>query len=404
MLTIHRRIFKHIVRLGNIPGLATITIQSLKRKKKNFFLFKRKRHQHLKMAQKFNPSFNLDQNIKYHYLYRKLRSVFLEHLKILSLKQKKNYSLRFKSYYNNKEQIKKFKINQRRNNFKYVKRNVLMRKKFRNKHYERLILNGRLKNPFKFNFDKIEEQYTLYNIYNLFIKRKMSFSLNTTNERERHSAKHIMRIRKLKFFKKLYSQALLPFLLYIFNVISENHLNEKNIRLKLVKDSINSFYKNNNTYAILNSFTKDLYQLKERQRVKYNYGLKNYQLSNYVYKSLKSNNKTTDNKLLKILHSRLDSIVFLYGISLTIKQARQLILHKHILVNNNIINRPNFLCKEGDLISVNIKSLKKTKIFGKIKLNRQILPIKYNFYRILQRNFNNYLEIDNRSILEYYSK
>lgn len=99
-------------------------------------------------------------------------------------------------------------------------------------------------------------------------------------------------------------------------------------------------------------------RLIEKQKLRYNYGITESQLISY-YKKAKKEKESTGGLLLKFLESRLDCIVYRLGFAPTIPSARQLINHRHILVNNKIVNIPSFLCEKGDTISVKEKEKSK---------------------------------------------
>ena len=96
-------------------------------------------------------------------------------------------------------------------------------------------------------------------------------------------------------------------------------------------------------------------QLSEKQKAKYIYGILEKQFRNLFKKASRKSGITGEN-LLILLESRLDNIVFRLGVSRTRRGARQLVTHKHILVNGNIVNIPSFSLKEGDIISIRDKS------------------------------------------------
>ena len=102
-------------------------------------------------------------------------------------------------------------------------------------------------------------------------------------------------------------------------------------------------------------------QLREKQRMKYMYGLLEKQFRNYFKKS-QSKAGPTGHNLLIMLESRLDNTIFRLGLALTRRSARQLVSHKHFLVNNKIVNIPSFQLKSGDIVQVREKS-KKMEIF-----------------------------------------
>jgi small subunit ribosomal protein S4 len=97
-----------------------------------------------------------------------------------------------------------------------------------------------------------------------------------------------------------------------------------------------------------------LIRLKVKQRLRFNYGLTERQLINYVKKA-KRIKESTGQVLLQLLEMRLDNIVFRLNMAPTIVAARQLINHGHIRVNNKKVNIPSYTCKPKDIISVAMK-------------------------------------------------
>ena len=96
-------------------------------------------------------------------------------------------------------------------------------------------------------------------------------------------------------------------------------------------------------------------QLQEKQKAKYLYGVLERQFSNLFNKAARKSGITGVN-LLQLLESRLDNIVFRMGIAPTRRAARQLVLHKHITVNDEIVNIPSYTLRVGELIGVREKS------------------------------------------------
>jgi small subunit ribosomal protein S4 len=96
-------------------------------------------------------------------------------------------------------------------------------------------------------------------------------------------------------------------------------------------------------------------QLLEKQKAKYTYGVLERQFRN-LYVKANSKKGVTGEILLQYLEARLDNAVFRLGIAPTRRAARQLVSHKHILVNGILTNIPSFLLKPGDVISVRNKS------------------------------------------------
>ncbi len=96
-------------------------------------------------------------------------------------------------------------------------------------------------------------------------------------------------------------------------------------------------------------------QLKEKQKVKYTYGM----LEKQFYKTFEEANRrqgVTGEILLALLEMRLDNTVFRLGIAPTRNGARQLVSHKHITVNGRIVNIPSYSLKVGDVVGVREKS------------------------------------------------
>lgn len=96
-------------------------------------------------------------------------------------------------------------------------------------------------------------------------------------------------------------------------------------------------------------------QLEEKQKAKYTYGILEKQFSNMFKEASRSKGITGEN-LLQLCESRLDNVVFRLGISPSRSGARQMVSHKHILVNGDLINIPSYSLKQGDIVSVREKS------------------------------------------------
>ena len=96
-------------------------------------------------------------------------------------------------------------------------------------------------------------------------------------------------------------------------------------------------------------------QLEEKQKAKYTYGLLEKQFRN-LYEEASAKDGVTGENLLQYLESRLDNTIFRLGFARTRRQARQLVSHKHIVVNGITVNIPSYRVKVGDLISVRPKS------------------------------------------------
>lgn len=96
-------------------------------------------------------------------------------------------------------------------------------------------------------------------------------------------------------------------------------------------------------------------QLAEKQKAKYTYGILEKQFSNLFKKASRMKGITGEN-LLALCESRLDNTVFRLGISPTRRGARQLVTHRHITVNGDVVNVPSYTLREGDVIGVREKS------------------------------------------------
>lgn len=108
------------------------------------------------------------------------------------------------------------------------------------------------------------------------------------------------------------------------------------------------------------SSTKKLSQfsvrLKEKQKLRFHYGITERQLINYIKKAKKKKG-SVGKLLLTLLEMRLDNIVFRSGFAPTVISARQLVSHGHILVNGRLVNIPSFSCRPRDSIKVNTSNV-----------------------------------------------
>ncbi|ADY52674.1 SSU ribosomal protein S4P [Pseudopedobacter saltans DSM 12145] len=96
-------------------------------------------------------------------------------------------------------------------------------------------------------------------------------------------------------------------------------------------------------------------QLTEKQKVKYTYGVLEKQFSN-LFKKASAKGGIAGTNLLQLLEARLDNVVYRLGIATTRSAARQLVSHRHILVNGELVNIPSFSVRPGDVIEVREKS------------------------------------------------
>jgi small subunit ribosomal protein S4 len=96
-------------------------------------------------------------------------------------------------------------------------------------------------------------------------------------------------------------------------------------------------------------------QLREKQKAKYTYGLLERQFYKTFEKAL-SKHGVTGEVLLQLLEARLDNTVFRLGFAATRRQARQVVLHKHVTVNDKVVNIPSFSLRPGDIVAIREKS------------------------------------------------
>lgn len=96
-------------------------------------------------------------------------------------------------------------------------------------------------------------------------------------------------------------------------------------------------------------------QLKEKQKVKYTYGVLERQFAKIFQKASRMQGITGEN-LLKLMESRLDNVVFRFGIAPTRNAARQLVSHRHIVVNGKVVNIASYTLKAGDQVAIRERS------------------------------------------------
>ena len=96
-------------------------------------------------------------------------------------------------------------------------------------------------------------------------------------------------------------------------------------------------------------------QLREKQKAKFIYGVLEKPFRNYYDKADRMKGMTGEN-LMTMLESRLDNVVFRMGFARTRREARQVVGHKHIIVNGKLVNVPSYLVKAGDVVEVREKS------------------------------------------------
>ena len=96
-------------------------------------------------------------------------------------------------------------------------------------------------------------------------------------------------------------------------------------------------------------------QLQEKQKAKYTYGILERQFRK-LYSEASRRGGVTGEELMKLIEARLDNVVYRLGIARTRAQARQLVSHRHIAVNGEVVNIPSYSLREGDVISVRDRS------------------------------------------------
>ena len=153
-------------------------------------------------------------------------------------------------------------------------------------------------------------------------------------------------------------------------------------------------------------------QLREKQKVKRMYGLLERQFRNYYLKAAKSKGNTGEN-LLNLLETRLDNVVYRMGFGVTRAEARQIVSHKSINVNGEVVNIPSFNVKPDDEISVPDKCKEHLRIKAAVELAKskdQASWLKVNFDD-MSGKFLSYpdrselsSEINENLIIELYSK
>jgi small subunit ribosomal protein S4 len=107
-------------------------------------------------------------------------------------------------------------------------------------------------------------------------------------------------------------------------------------------------------------------QLKEKQKAKYTYGVLERQFRNTFEEAARIKGVTGEN-LIKLLEARLDNTVYRLGIAASRPAARQLVSHKHVTVNGEIVNIPSFQLKPGDSIGLKEKSEANTSLTSQIR-------------------------------------
>ena len=151
-------------------------------------------------------------------------------------------------------------------------------------------------------------------------------------------------------------------------------------------------------------------QLKEKQKVKYTYGVLERQFRKIFAQAARKKGVTGEN-LLKFLEARLDNTVFRLGFARTRRQARQLVNHGHIMVNGRVLNIPSAQLRSGDIVAMRPKSRNLSLVADSMDRTRKSFPWLEVDHKILQGKFLDYPtredipeNIKEQLIVELYSK
>ena len=153
-------------------------------------------------------------------------------------------------------------------------------------------------------------------------------------------------------------------------------------------------------------------QLREKQKIKFMYGLLEKQFRLTFQRAEKLKGETGTN-MLQLLESRLDNVVHRLGFAISRSAARQLVSHKHILLNGRVANIPSLIVKPGDVISVKARSKKMDCIIDSIKhikgdidlpwLSLDKAKMSGTFVSLPERDDMN-LTVNEQLVVELYSK
>ena len=153
-------------------------------------------------------------------------------------------------------------------------------------------------------------------------------------------------------------------------------------------------------------------QLREKQKIRRIYGVLERQFRRYFAEADRRKGSTGE-LLLQLLESRLDNVVYRMGFASTRAEARQLVSHKALMVNGQVVNTPSFQVKVGDIVSVREKAKKQVRIQEAMGLATQIgLPSWVSVDATkLEGTFKNvpdraelYSDINEQLVVEFYSK
>jgi small subunit ribosomal protein S4 len=112
-------------------------------------------------------------------------------------------------------------------------------------------------------------------------------------------------------------------------------------------------------------------QLREKQKLRRMYGVLERQFANYYEEAARRSGATGEN-LLKLLECRLDNVVYRMGFAATRAEARQLVSHKALSVNEQVVSIASYQCKAGDIVQIREKSKKQLRIQGALTVAQQV--------------------------------
>jgi len=153
-------------------------------------------------------------------------------------------------------------------------------------------------------------------------------------------------------------------------------------------------------------------QLREKQKVRRIYGVLEKQFRNY-YKEASRLRGSTGENLLKLLESRLDNVVYRMGFGSTRAEARQIVSHRSIMVNGNVLNIPSYQVKPGDVISVREKAKGQLRVRAALELAGQRADVPWvdvdsskmeGTFKMLPERQDLSQDINENLIVELYSK
>lgn len=153
-------------------------------------------------------------------------------------------------------------------------------------------------------------------------------------------------------------------------------------------------------------------QLREKQKVRRMYGILEKQFSNYYKEAARLKGSTGEN-LLQLLESRLDNVAYRMGFGSTRAEARQLVAHKALMVNDQTVNIPSYQVKPGDVVSIREKAKNQLRIKGSLDLAASRSPVAWvdvdaskmtGTYRARPDRIELSSDINESLIVELYSK